>query len=181
MVINSKPVTYMSSKLNLLEKCVEPHTHRLSNIKSLNVTNIKNKTTEMLKHTTLKCRILAAVHITSVENVKEAVQESTEKVSNQLKATTFASLSLAMAHTTSVENVKETTPIVEPIPEPPAVPESTEEVLNQLNQLGEPTFSSLGLGGWSPVGIIQNSLEYLHVTLGVPWWEAIVIGNSFSL
>ncbi|XP_050517119.1 mitochondrial inner membrane protein OXA1L [Diabrotica virgifera virgifera] len=71
-------------------------------------------------------------------------------------------------------------PIVEAIPEPPVVPdvvESTGEVLNQLNALGEPTFASLGLGGYSPVGIVQNCFEYLHVTMGMEWWAAIAIGT----
>lgn len=51
------------------------------------------------------------------------------------------------------------------------------EVINQLNALGEPTFASLGLGGKSPVGLVQSCFEYLHITLGVPWWEVIVLGT----
>lgn len=42
---------------------------------------------------------------------------------------------------------------------------------------GEPTFSSLGLGGWSPTGIVQNCLEYMHVSHNIPWWGTIVIGT----
>lgn len=69
------------------------------------------------------------------------------------------------------------TPIViEPIPEPPPIPETITETLNQFNALGEPTLTSVGLGGWTPVGFVQHCLEYLHVTFGIPWWEAIVIG-----
>lgn len=68
-----------------------------------------------------------------------------------------------------------TAKVIEPIPEPPPIP--TEEVLNQLNALGEPTFASLGLGGWTPVGMVQQAFEYFHVTLGIPWWEAILIGT----
>jgi YidC/Oxa1 family membrane protein insertase len=37
----------------------------------------------------------------------------------------------------------------------------------------------LGLGGNTPVGFAQSCFEYLHVTLGVPWWEAIVLGTLF--
>ena len=45
-----------------------------------------------------------------------------------------------------------------------------------LNSLGEPTFQSLGLGShWTPVGWIQNGLEYLHVDLDLPWFQAIVM------
>ena len=35
-------------------------------------------------------------------------------------------------------------------------------------------FTSLGLGGYSPIGLIQWSLEYLHVHAHLPWWLAIV-------
>lgn len=41
----------------------------------------------------------------------------------------------------------------------------------------DPTFESLGLGGWGPVGIIQNCLEYVHVEFGMPWWTTIMIGT----
>lgn len=77
--------------------------------------------------------------------------------------------------------VKISTP--DAIPEPPPIPEpstsvdTAAEIVNQLNALGEPTFASLGLGGWTPVGMVQNCFEYLHVTIGIPWWEAIIIGN----
>ncbi|XP_049872106.1 mitochondrial inner membrane protein OXA1L [Pectinophora gossypiella] len=72
--------------------------------------------------------------------------------------------------------------LVDNIPEAPPVPDpSTLAQINETAQTlaanGEPTFASLGLGGWSPVGLVQNALEYLHVTLDVPWWGAIVIGT----
>lgn len=69
-------------------------------------------------------------------------------------------------------------PDLPPVPEPPpSLSEAVTDTVNQLNALGEQTFASLGLGGWTPVGIVQNCFEYLHITLGIPWWEAIVIGN----
>ncbi|XP_055842083.1 mitochondrial inner membrane protein OXA1L [Episyrphus balteatus] len=67
------------------------------------------------------------------------------------------------------------------IPEAPPIPEpqSLSEVATQvLNAAGEPTFASLGLGGWSPVGMVQNCMEYLHIGLDVPWWAAIAIGTA---
>lgn len=75
-----------------------------------------------------------------------------------------------------------TTVLVDPIPEPPPVPDPSTlpdltEAVQALAPNGEPTFASLGLGGWSPVGMVQNCLEYLHISLDVPWWGAIVIGT----
>ncbi|XP_013183694.1 mitochondrial inner membrane protein OXA1L [Amyelois transitella] len=74
------------------------------------------------------------------------------------------------------------TSLAESIPEPPPVPDPATlaeltGAVQSLSANGEPTFASLGLGGWTPVGIVQNCLEYLHVSLDVPWWGAILIGT----
>lgn len=69
--------------------------------------------------------------------------------------------------------------VVDAIPEPPPVPELSglADAVQSLSANGEPSFASLGLGGWSPVGMVQQCLEYLHVSLDVPWWGAILIGT----
>lgn len=65
-------------------------------------------------------------------------------------------------------------PDVPPIPDVPISP----EVTDVLNALGEPTLQSLGLGltHWTPPGLVQTALEYMHVSMGVPWWAAIIAG-----
>lgn len=68
---------------------------------------------------------------------------------------------------TSIPNAPVAPPVVEPV----------QEAL--VNALGEPTFSSIGLGGWSPVGIVQNCMEFLHVGCDIPWWGTIAIGTIF--
>lgn len=35
--------------------------------------------------------------------------------------------------------------------------------------------ASLGLGGITPVGLLQNMLEMVHVHLGLPWWASIAL------
>lgn len=67
--------------------------------------------------------------------------------------------------------------IIEPIPEPPAIPDVAADFHPELNKLGEATFASLDLGGWTPVGIVQNCFEFLHVTAGLPWWGAIAVAT----
>lgn len=50
------------------------------------------------------------------------------------------------------------------------------EVITSLaQQISEPTFQSLGLGGNSPIGLIQQVMENIHVGIGVPWWATIVV------
>ncbi len=34
--------------------------------------------------------------------------------------------------------------------------------------------SSLGLGGYSPIGLIQSSMEWIHLHTGMPWWASII-------
>ena len=58
------------------------------------------------------------------------------------------------------------------IPEPPPIID--ESVI--LNALGEPSLQSLGLGSsWTPVGWVQQLIEFFHVSLGLPWYSSIVI------
>lgn len=63
------------------------------------------------------------------------------------------------------------------IPEAPTAPITEPVSETVLNALGEPTFSSIGLGGWSPVGMVQNCMEFLHVGCDLPWFVCIAIGT----
>lgn len=78
----------------------------------------------------------------------------------------------------SASNAESSDIIIEPIPEPPPIPDQLAELAGKLNELGEPTFESMGLGGWSPIGMIQNCLEFAHVTWGLPWWQTVVLGKQ---
>lgn len=49
------------------------------------------------------------------------------------------------------------------------------DILNSLPPQGD--FASLGLGGHSPVGLIQSSLEWIHVQVGLPWWASIIVST----
>ncbi|XP_076332346.1 mitochondrial inner membrane protein OXA1L-like [Tachypleus tridentatus] len=60
------------------------------------------------------------------------------------------------------------------IPEPPQVPLLNTDVENVLEEKGSEILNA-GLGGWSPVGIIQHCLDFCHVSLDIPWWLSIVI------
>lgn len=50
-------------------------------------------------------------------------------------------------------------------------------MVQKVHANGEVAFESLGLGGYSPVGIIQSSMEWLHVSFNLPWWSTIAIGK----
>ncbi|KAK5893453.1 hypothetical protein CgunFtcFv8_006325 [Champsocephalus gunnari] len=44
----------------------------------------------------------------------------------------------------------------------------------------EPRLVELGLGSYTPVGLVQNLLEFAHMDVGLPWWGAIVVGTVFA-
>ena len=46
-----------------------------------------------------------------------------------------------------------------------------------LEPIKEVPFTELGLGGWTPVGLLQHLLEGLHIGLDLPWWGAIAVGK----
>ncbi|CAH1390705.1 unnamed protein product [Nezara viridula] len=73
--------------------------------------------------------------------------------------------------------LKQNQNITESIPEPPSP--LIDAQTTQVEQIPgvEPTFESIGLGGWSPVGIVQNCMEFLHISCDLPWWGAIIIGT----
>nr|XP_022336377.1 mitochondrial inner membrane protein OXA1L-like [Crassostrea virginica] len=53
-------------------------------------------------------------------------------------------------------------------------PELT-DVASSLNALGEESLKSLGLAKFTPVGLIQQVLELIHVNLDISWFGSIVI------
>lgn len=96
----------------------------------------------------------------------------------------YSSTSSVRYASTGSGDVGKIVPLAESIPEPPPVPDPSafselSEAVQSLAANGEPTLASLGLGGWSPVGMVQQCLEYLHVSLDIPWWGAILIGTVF--
>uniref|UniRef100_A0A4X1UYC6 OXA1L mitochondrial inner membrane protein n=1 Tax=Sus scrofa TaxID=9823 RepID=A0A4X1UYC6_PIG len=65
-------------------------------------------------------------------------------------------------------------PVTPATPPPTAVPEvASGETADIVQAAAEQSFSELGLGSYTPVGLIQNLLEFMHVNLGLPWWGAI--------
>lgn len=65
--------------------------------------------------------------------------------------------------------------------EPPAILpldlQWTEMAPTIVQTAGEPALSSLGLAGWTPVGMAQQCLEYLHISQNLPWWATIIVGT----
>lgn len=70
------------------------------------------------------------------------------------------------------------TPVItQPITEVTEAPVLAMDVLQGAG--AELSLSELGLGSYTPVGLIENLLEFMHVSIGLPWWGAIVAGGVF--
>ncbi|CAG9864608.1 unnamed protein product [Phyllotreta striolata] len=133
-----------------------------------------NAQTTFSKKKTLLWSSAAAV------SVSESIPTNTD-VSSTLTASDAKVEPAIEAKTEPVAPPEAASPLpVEPIPEPPSVPtlpEGFEDLVTQLSANGEPTLASLGMGGYTPVGMIQNCLQYLHCDLGMEWWAAIALGT----
>lgn len=111
-----------------------------------------------------------SLHISTCSPVITRSLLRTNRTSNKCGFLSVTSLRYASQDSTTPELVN-----LSEIPAPPSIP--TETITEQLLANGEQSLASLGLGGWSPVGILQQSLEFLHVSFDLPWWGAIAIGT----
>ncbi|KAK3927208.1 Mitochondrial inner membrane protein OXA1L [Frankliniella fusca] len=76
-------------------------------------------------------------------------------------------------------SIEEVIKSIGPIPEVPSLPGP--KVLELLSN-GEPSLSSLGLGGWSPYGLLQHVLEFAHVTTGLSWgWTIVLVAATIRV
>ncbi|KAF6351998.1 OXA1L mitochondrial inner membrane protein [Rhinolophus ferrumequinum] len=72
-------------------------------------------------------------------------------------------------------------PVIPATPSPTAITEvAPGETADIVQAAAEQSFTDLGLGSYTPVGLIQNLLEFMHVNLGLPWWGAIAACTVFA-
>ncbi|XP_078688283.1 mitochondrial inner membrane protein OXA1L-like [Branchiostoma floridae x Branchiostoma belcheri] len=65
-------------------------------------------------------------------------------------------------------------PLTEVTPVPFEAP-TTHDIMQAAAETGvEPSLTELGLGGWSPIGLLQSTIDMFHSTLHLPWWASIV-------
>ena len=53
--------------------------------------------------------------------------------------------------------------------------EMLKDMADTVSSVCEPSLSSLGLGGWSPVGLVQQCLELVHVYGDISWCASIAL------
>ncbi|XP_059363366.1 mitochondrial inner membrane protein OXA1L-like [Carassius carassius] len=117
--------------------------------------------------------------LVSTVAVRHNSSQMTETV--QSISTSFEPVNTAISDPVSILS-----PSADPAPAvtPPITEQGAEAPLTALDVLqevgAEASLSELGLGCSTPVGLIQNLLEFMHVSIGLPWWGAIVAGTIFA-
>ena len=53
--------------------------------------------------------------------------------------------------------------------------ELLKDMADAVTSVGEPSLSCLGLGGWSPIGLVQQCLELVHVYGDISWCASIAL------
>ncbi|XP_073233175.1 mitochondrial inner membrane protein OXA1L-like [Porites lutea] len=75
-----------------------------------------------------------------------------------------------------LENGQSTNPFIQQsAPETLLDNEMLKDMADAMTSLGEQSLVSLGLGGYSPTGLIQQTLELIHVSGNVSWCASIAI------
>ncbi|XP_035679031.1 mitochondrial inner membrane protein OXA1L-like [Branchiostoma floridae] len=65
-------------------------------------------------------------------------------------------------------------PLTEVTPVPFETP-TAHDIMQAAAETGvDPSLTELGLGGWSPICLLQSSIDMFHSTLHLPWWASIV-------
>ncbi|XP_063325981.1 mitochondrial inner membrane protein OXA1L isoform X1 [Pelmatolapia mariae] len=113
-------------------------------------------------------------------NSPPVLESVTQTITEQIHAGTVSSV-LPAAESSALPLVSAdpapvlTQPVFEQVAD--AAPTAV-EVLQAV--AGEPRLAELGLAGHTPVGLIQNMLEFIHMDLGLPWWGAIVVATVLA-
>ncbi|XP_036591177.1 mitochondrial inner membrane protein OXA1L [Trichosurus vulpecula] len=82
---------------------------------------------------------------------------------------------LSTATALLAESQVQTSPILPATPSPTSVTEVVPGgAADVVQAAAEQSLSDLGLGSYTPVGLVQNLLEFVHVDVGLPWWGTIV-------
>lgn len=77
-----------------------------------------------------------------------------------------------------VTSVSDVLPDLPHIPDAPIVPTlDPSTIAETLATASESTLTGIGLGGWTPIGMVQQTLEFFHIGMDLPWWGAIALGT----
>jgi len=109
---------------------------------------------------------IAADIVDSVTSNAVDTAESTVLASNTAADAVTNTATDAVISSTAAADSKEL--ILDFIPEKPLP-------IDPTSIIGEPSFETLGLGSWWPSGRLQLVMEFLHVDIGLEWYQTIAL------
>ncbi|XP_012269063.2 mitochondrial inner membrane protein OXA1L [Athalia rosae] len=133
-----------------------------------------------------RCTLSKACTVSEIVAARRSLHSTCKYQSNALRSSHIFRLSAqkpllgaAFIRHASTNDTKELETILHSIPDPPAipVPPQAPEILNVFHGTAEVPIEALGLGGWTPPGMIESALEWMHIDCGLPWWGTIVVGT----
>ncbi|AWO97498.1 putative mitochondrial inner membrane protein OXA1L isoform 3 [Scophthalmus maximus] len=107
-----------------------------------------------------------------------------QPIAEQIPVETL-SMAAPLSDSTALPPVLDSSPeLATPILSQPVMEQLADAAPTALDVLqaasAEHTLAELGLAAHTPVGLIQNLLECMHLDLGLPWWGAIVVGTVLA-
>ncbi|XP_036374816.1 mitochondrial inner membrane protein OXA1L-like [Megalops cyprinoides] len=109
-----------------------------------------------------------------------SVRQNSSQAPAEMVTTSSPALNSTPSPTANPSPTLEPAPVI-PSPIAEQATETAPTALDVLQGVGpEPSLAELGLGSYTPVGLVQNVLEFMHVDLGLPWWAAIVAGTVLA-
>ncbi|KAI5609892.1 mitochondrial inner membrane protein OXA1L [Silurus asotus] len=151
------------------------HNHgRLYLISAVAVRQNSSQTTDGMAPATSS---IADMPLSAPESAAEAAQlNATESATDAASVSFPVSAPLSASESVSAPHL---TPVIsQPVTEVAEAPILAMDVLQEAG--AELSLAELGLGAFTPVGLIQNMLEFMHVSIGLPWWGAIVAGTIIA-
>ncbi|KAL7306392.1 hypothetical protein TKK_0001813 [Trichogramma kaykai] len=100
------------------------------------------------------------------------MDDSTRDNIKSISYTNATSIEIPQDKIDLISDVPQVDNIVTQIPEPPTPP-AIQDIVEAAANTGS-NLTELGLGGWTPPGMIQQALDLLHTQVGLPWWATIV-------
>lgn len=130
-------------------------------------------------YTTAKCINPVSLMSTNIDNSQYHVVVTNPSQSN-MNIANLSSSSEQLSDTSNSVIGSSSSSIITEVPSATASTDLSDIAVTLSNNLQnaplfvEPPLTSLDLAHWTPPGLVQMLLEYLHISWSLPWWGAIV-------
>lgn len=127
----------------------------------------------LLKTNLISQEVITYRHIHVVSQIKRTPRSNFFNLHKNCRITGIPLVRYASTNETPIQK----SPYDE-IPDAPTPIGDIVENIVKVHPNGEATLESIGLASsYTPVGLIQKLMEFVHISFDIPWWTTIVIGT----